>query len=549
MTSKYSLVFRWALGDTAVVTALVRDIHKAYPDKFQVMPVTNWSPVWANNPYISKFDLKAKGPQPIRVQLAYRDGIRAAGRGEKVHFLRWLYRDFEKKTGLKVPVTVPKPDIHLTPKEKQPFVTSRYWVIISGGKLDITNKHWEVARYQQVVDTLNCYNVPCVQVGATHKNHVHPPLDNCLNLVGLTDNPRDLFSLIYNADGVICGVTGAMHIAAAFNKPCVVIAGGREEWWWEAYTNAGDVFDNPAEPVRVQHRFLHTLDQLYCCDARGCWKKRVVPINPQDMTKDKGKLCKEPVKRQGRQTVPKCMDMIEVDHVVEAVMSYYEDGTLPPVGESSGKYPLINGPQDPESPLESLSLIRLPEIGYSSTTREKAAQGRVVASSRPDLDVLRPFTAPIKPQKDVQKVLPSELDDIESPEGLDYSIMDHPIIGGKITFCTLCYGPHTDLAKRCIDSVLSTVPPSRLDLRVATNEAAPATVAYLKRLNLTKLYINTNNRMKYPVMRDMFWDEDNPITTSYVVWFDDDSFVVHPKWLTTLCQTIIQNHKHGNRLY
>jgi len=42
------------------------------------------------------------------------------------------------------------------------------------------------------------------------------------------------------------------------------------------------------------------------------------------------KLATRPV---GAQPLPECMNVITADHVVEAVMSYYEDGTLPPIGE------------------------------------------------------------------------------------------------------------------------------------------------------------------------------------------------------------------------
>lgn len=121
-------------------------------------------------------------------------------------------------------------------------------------------------------------------------------------------------------------------------------------------------------------------------------------------------------------------------------------------------------------------------------------------------------------------------------------LMDNPIIGGRITICVLCYGPHPQLAKTCLSSILATIPPERLDLRIGLNEVHPDTFAYVKTLPVTKIYANSLNRYKYPVMRDMFWDEQRPITTNYVVWFDDDTWVVNPNWINDLCQTIIDNH-------
>jgi hypothetical protein len=39
------------------------------------------------------------------------------------------------------------------------------------------------------------------------------------------------------------------------------------------------------------------------------------------------------------------------------------------------------------------------------------------------------------------------------------------------------------------------------------------------------IYESTENIHKYPLMRRMFHDPDNPITSPYVMWFDDDSFI------------------------
>tara|TARA_Y100001938_G_scaffold136815_1_gene200178 strand:+ start:35995 stop:36633 length:639 start_codon:yes stop_codon:yes gene_type:complete len=44
-------------------------------------------------------------------------------------------------------------------------------------------------------------------------------------------------------------------------------------------------------------------------------------------------------------------------------------------------------------------------------------------------------------------------------------------------------------------------------------------------LNDYNIYESTENIHKYPLMRRMFHDPDNPINTSYVMWFDDDSYL------------------------
>src|SRR6202012_5053490 len=100
--------------------------------------------------------------------------------------------------------------------------------------------------------------------------HWHPPLKGVINLVGKT-NPRQFVRVIHFASGVVCGVTSGMHLAAAVetpsgrpkNRPCVVIAGGREPMQWEAYPH---------------HQYISTNGALWCCDNGGCWKSRCQPV-------------------------------------------------------------------------------------------------------------------------------------------------------------------------------------------------------------------------------------------------------------------------------
>jgi hypothetical protein len=127
--------------------------------------------------------------------------------------------------------------------------------------------------------------------------------------------------------------------------------------------------------------------------------------------------------------------------------------------------------------------------------------------------------------------------------------MDHPIIGGKFTIFVLCYGNYPELARKCLSGILETVPAERMDLRIAANACSPATLDYLRTVPASALYISSENQFKYPMMRRMFWDPQRPITTNYVVWFDDDTWTVHPHWIDNLAQTIIEGHPQNYRLY
>jgi ADP-heptose:LPS heptosyltransferase len=189
-----------------------------------------------------------------------------------------------------------------------------YWILNAGHKSDFTAKTWSFARYQEIVNLFP--DVWFVQVGSDE--HTHPPLtgDNLINMVGKTD-VRQLIRLVYNAFGVISGVSFPMHLAYAvpphprFNRAAranITIAGGRESPHWE---------QGPS------HHYLHTCGMLPCCDHGGCWKSRVVPLNDND-SKDES-LCVTPVQMTDGQWIPRCMDLIEVDDVKKLIERYMQN--------------------------------------------------------------------------------------------------------------------------------------------------------------------------------------------------------------------------------
>ena len=556
MSNKYRLIIRhrWALGDTVLLTALIRDIHRAHPGKYETMVETNFSNVWWNNPYLAKFEVNSL-PSPQRIEVGWGDAIKwnsYAKLGEKKamrHILAWYHYDFSRKTGIDVPVTDPRPDLHMSADEIKPRIQGRYWVVLTGGKLDLTNKHWHAHRIQQAVDRLRSYGLNFVQCGATHSLHVHPVLDGALNLIGKTDNVRDFWNVILHSEGVICPVTGAMHIAAALNKPCVVVAGGREEPWFEAYTDAFEAFGPEAASVQMPHKFLHTIGLLPCCDVQGCWKKRVVPLDQNDLTRKAYTLCRDPVRPKHTHAVPKCMDLIEVDHVVEAVMDYYDEKLLPPIADPKGTYPQIKiaEPSSDEPAFTQVTSEAPPDIWIPEV---EIRRGVPIEKSAPRL--IRDPSVESKQQRPHQQIHPEEASTQKLDKNAAKSVVpniDNPIIGGSFTICVLCYGDHVDLAKRCIGSIMDSVPLDRIDLRVGGNELGTATLEYLHSLPITKTYLHGDNAKKYPLMREMFWDARCPIKSPYVIWFDDDAYVTDPRWLTRLSNSIISGHNEGYRMY
>jgi GT2 family glycosyltransferase len=85
---------------------------------------------------------------------------------------------------------------------------------------------------------------------------------------------------------------------------------------------------------------------------------------------------------------------------------------------------------------------------------------------------------------------------------------------------------------------------------VGSNALCAETAAVLDRLVehgiIRKHYKHTENALKYPVMREMFWDAELPIETNYLLWFDDDSIADrNQQWLSLLSQVLLANPMAG----
>ena len=320
---KIILQNKLSLGDVVVCTAAIRDLHRAYPGEFKTEYTGTASELFKNNPYIKTF--KDTGDVE-RITLEY-PAINTSNQ-RPLHFIGAYHEFLEEKLDLKIPVTEFKGDIHLSNEEREwtnqvQSITKYevpFWIIVSGGKYDFTCKWWDHKKYQQVVDSLKG-EILFVQVGSN--NHHHPPLKGAIDLRGKTDI-RQLVRLVYHSSGVVCPVTGIMHMAAATptknskfpSRPCVVVAGGREPVSWEHYPS---------------HQFLHTQGMLPCCQTGGCWKSRVEPRH--DGSKQDSSLCSMPVTSDGGAVIPKCMDMVAPDDVVGAIRKYIGGGASPTVNE------------------------------------------------------------------------------------------------------------------------------------------------------------------------------------------------------------------------
>ncbi len=328
-----------------MLTAAVRDLHLAAPARFRTDVRTSTPALWENNPHLTRLHESEPGVEVLDMHypLIHQSNQRP------YHFLHGYVAYLEERLGLRIPVTRFAGDVHLTTQEREGpppgadrGVPDRFWIVVAGGKFDFTAKWWDPASFQAVVDHFRG-RLTFVQCG--EQGHWHPRLAGVIDLIGHTST-RDFVRLMYHAEGVLCPVTFAMHLAAAVptrpgrpaHRPCVVVAGGREPPHWEAYP---------------QHQFLHTVGMLSCCADGGCWKSRCHKVGDGD-DKDRNNLCEQPVQVGPDLRIPRCMTLVSPADVIRKIELYCEGGTLgcpaaagvsPEGGERRGVSPPV-GQQD-----------------------------------------------------------------------------------------------------------------------------------------------------------------------------------------------------------
>ena len=340
-------------GDVLMLTAAVRDLHAAHGGQFQTDVRTSADAIWLHNPHVTQLKEGEPGVETLDMHypLVHQSNQRP------YHFLHGYAQYLEEQLGLRVPLTRFQGDIHLSPEEKalpvpgaEHGVPERFWIIIAGGKNDFTAKWWNPASYQAVVDHFQG-RVTFVQCGEA--GHWHPPLKNAINLLGKT-SLREFIRLMYHADGVVCPVTFAMHLAAAVetkpgrpkSRPCVVVAGGREPAHWEAYPT---------------HQYISTVGMLPCCESGGCWKSRCQPVGDGD-AKDRRDLCERPVQITPELRIPECLDMISPQDVIRRVELFLSHQSVAPRNGQHKVQPMptaqLSRPPIAKTPLPSIAANR-----------------------------------------------------------------------------------------------------------------------------------------------------------------------------------------------
>lgn len=232
--------------------------------------------------------------------------------------------------------------------------------------------------------------------------------------------------------------------------------------------------------------------------------------------------------------------------------STYTDLSLPPLDESKLTYERGDGARITLH-IDRSSVVENKIVSASPVVPVQVAGPVFIQVEDPPPQELR-VTGPLTGRGNPRTAAQAPNTPPPSRPANSAAIFDHPTIGGKFTIFVLLYGDYAELHRRCLDAIMRTVPVERADIRVGSNQLCEESLGLIRTLQesgrISLHYRHATNDRKYPVMREMFWDEKNPITTNYLIWFDDDTICDrNADWLHLLAVQIVGHHDSGHRLY
>ena len=292
---KVILDFRFAAGDCLVLTNVLRDLQLNYPDEFQVEVMSYYPEIFYGNPNFTKFE----DTDQIQCYKKIEQSEATLTRNNFLHcssIFNMIISDFLFDDAYSIPQQSIYPELYLTDLEKSEKIIDKFgiekpfWIVNSSFKQDMPLKSWIPYKWQELIYQLSKRNVNVVQTGSHYD--LFEELKYCKSVIGKTENIRDFISLCYHCEGIITHVSFPVHVAAALDKPCVVICGGREHPWYSCYPN---------------QQVIHTINSISNCFlSNGCFKKER----------------SECINMVGSPAYPLCMSMISINEVLLNVMKY-----------------------------------------------------------------------------------------------------------------------------------------------------------------------------------------------------------------------------------
>jgi ADP-heptose:LPS heptosyltransferase len=286
-------------GDVVVSTAAVCCLHEQYPDCYLTSYRGTCREAFENNPHIVELD----DGEVINLEypLIHQSHL-------PVHFMQGYTEYLGDRLGINLKLTVNHPQLYLSDKEKrwagrheELFSKQPYILVNAGYKDDYVTKKWLYGYWQKVCEEVS-KKIKIIQIGSLEHNH--PALPFTVDQRGKT-NHRELMRMIWHPDCklVITGESYPAHVAAAFRKPCIVLASGFLPAHWISYPTT---------------RILSVHGSLPCNQFGACWKGKL-------FEKGNGDRCSLPM-YVGDEPVAKCMAMITPQKVIDVANEFLDLG-------------------------------------------------------------------------------------------------------------------------------------------------------------------------------------------------------------------------------
>ena len=232
------------LGDNVYLTAVIHNLYDT--GKIAVNVITKHPQIYLNNPYIDQSINESNADYILQ------QNYNSKWEQNCKHIIEYVTEKLAYNLNIEVPIKYLKPQIYFD--LKQPEIQGKYIVINNGYQTSAETKKYFNGYWQQIIDANP--DLRFVQVGQK-KNHAIP-LNNTIDMIDKT-SLEQLINIIYYSECVISPVTGIVHIAGAFNKPCIVLSGGRQPESLTKYENSV---------------YFGTINQLDCCMGKGCHRNK-----------------------------------------------------------------------------------------------------------------------------------------------------------------------------------------------------------------------------------------------------------------------------------
>jgi hypothetical protein len=258
MKHDFVLFNDWGIGDELLLSGVAREIVRARPDVR----------IWIRSRHGFRFPPFASRQDPpndaVKVETIYQNPVLYGPQYHAPfpgHLVQQMLDKFGLDTGIMVRAKETRPALQLPPTTG--YTTDvRSVVLHSKPNPRLPTKDWGLERWRALCELLNQAGVRIRQVGSRNE----PLLPFALDMRGIP--AAELPEVVAASGAVVCVAGLLMHIAAAVNRPAVVIYGGREHPSIDGYPAHVHLCSNPL-PCRGRWGCHLGADQV-CPHAMRC---------------------------------------------------------------------------------------------------------------------------------------------------------------------------------------------------------------------------------------------------------------------------------------